>query len=296
VRVSASLSLLVLAVALGLAPRSPVAANEPVTPDTIKVGIMDGMFKGVPEGLVKAGGQQFGGLFKAIVGLPGEVESEPNYLDLAKKIDANKTHLGVFHGFEWAWIKKDYPHLAPLAITIPQCLPQACVVVCAKDTCTGPHALKGANVDVPYNMKAHGYLYIDKLEKSVPTGSFKVVPSEDLSAEELLDDAGKGRAKAVLVDAGTLAAYQKNNPGKAAKVKLLCQSEQLPQTVLVYSKKHLPETVVKQLQAGLQSASRNPQGKAFLFMWNLKGFEPANAGYEELVAKCLATFPAPEKK
>jgi len=300
VHVCASLTLTVLGVVLGFVPlgaaAEPAAAPAmPVAPEVIKVGIMDGMFKGVPEGLVKAGGQQFGGLFKAIVGLPGEVDTEANHIALAKKLDANKVHLGVFHGFEWAWVKKEFPHLAPLAITIPSQLPQACVVVSAKDNIAGPQDLKGSKVHVPFNMKAHGYLYIEKLGMAVP-GAFEVSLSEDVATEELLDEVGKGRAKAALVDAGALEAYKKNNPGKGEKVKLLCQSEPLPQTVLIYNPKHLPDNVVKQLQNGLTGASKNAQGKAFLFMWNLKGFEPANAGFDDLVTKSLAAFPAPEKK
>lgn len=293
-------SLIVLALVLGVAPRAgaaePAAPNAAMTPDVIKVSIMDGMFRGVPQGLIQAGGQQFGGLFKDLVGLPGDVETEANHIALAKKLDAGKVHLGVFHGFEWAWVKKEYPNLAPLAITVPPHLPQACIVVNAKDAAAGPHALNGASIDVPFNMKAHGIVYVERLERSCPKGAFCVTVSEDLTQDDLLDDLGKNRTKAVLADAAAFASYQKNFPGKAAKVKLLCKSEIFPQTVVVYNKKGLPQKTVDQLQKGLEAAAKSPKGKAFLFMWNLRGFEAPNAAFEDLVVKSLVTFPAPEKK
>lgn len=297
VRARLSVPVLSVILALGMAPRAQSAEPEAAAaPDTIKVGIMGGMFKGVPETLVKAGGEQFGGLFKRITGLPGQVEVEDNHLTLAKKLDDNKLQLGVFHGFEWAWVKKQYPNLAPLAITIPPHLPQACIVVKANDPAPGPQALNGATIEIPFNMKAHGFLYLEKLEKTCPAGSFKVAPSDELFPEDGLDEVGKGRAKAVLVDASTLAAYKANNPGKAAKIKVLCQCDPLPQTVVVYNTKKLPAEIAQQLQGGLLKADKNSQGKAFLFLWNLRGFEEANAGFEDLLAKSLAAFPAPQKK
>lgn len=293
-------SLIVLALVLGVAPRAgaaePAAPNAAMTPDVIKVSIMDGMFRGVPQGLIQAGGQQFGGLFEKLVGLPGQVETDASHLALAKKLDGGKVHLGVFHGFEWAWVKKEYPNLAPLAITIPPHLPQAAIVVNAKNAAAGPHALGGANIEVPFNMKAHGFAYVEKLQKDVPKDSFKIAISEDLTQDDLIEDLEKNRVKAVLVDAAAFASFQKNFPGRAGKVKLLCKSEIFPQTVVVYNQKALPQKTVAQLQKGLQAAAQNSHGRAFLFMWNLKGFEAPNAAFEDLVAKSLVTFPAPEKK
>jgi ABC-type phosphate/phosphonate transport system substrate-binding protein len=289
---------LFLALGLGLAPSGGAAepAAAPAAPNKIKVGIMDGMFRGVPEGLVQAGGQQFGGLFKTITGLPGEVESEKGHLALAKKITNNQTHLGVFHGFEWAWIQKQNPDLAPLAITVPSQLPQAAILVNAKAAFNKPEDLKGESLEIPFNMKAHGFVYAEKLAKDAGAVAFKINPTDDQSMDELIDDLNKNRVKSVLVDAGAFSAWQKNNPGKAPKVKVLCQSIPMPQTVVVYNKKHLPENIVKQLQEGLLGADKNPQGKAFLFLWNLRGFELPNAGFDKLVGEALVAFPAPEKK
>jgi hypothetical protein len=298
-RLSAILSLSFIAIALGLAPRADAKADPgpaPAAPETIKVGIMSGMFKGVPAPLIKAGGNQFGGLFKQITGLPGAVQVEDKHHDLAKKLNDRDVHLGVFHGFEWAWLKKQNPSLAALAITIPTHLPQACIVVNVKENVAGPQGLKGANVDIPFNMKAHGFLYIEKLSSECPAGSFKPNLPDDLGPEEALDEVCRGKSVAALVDRSMLAGYQANNPGKAARVKVLCESDPLPQVVLVYNTTALPKKIVDQLRTGLLNANKNPGGRSFLFLWNLRGFEEPTPAFDDLLAKCLKAFPAPDKK
>jgi ABC-type phosphate/phosphonate transport system substrate-binding protein len=294
VRAFASL-LLALAIAVpGVGGAEPSAAPA-TAPELVKVGIMDGMFRGVPPGLVKAGGNQFGGLFKNIIGLPGAVESEADHEGMAKKLNQGKLHIGVLHGFEWAWIKGNNPDLAVVAITIPSALPRACIVVNTKEAAPGPQSLKGANVEIPFNMKAHGIMYVEHLEKTLPAGSLKPSITEDSSYEELLDEVGKGKTKAALVDSTNLASYQMGFPGKAGRIKVLCQSEPMPQTVLVYNTKTLPKDTVQQIRNGLVGAHKNAQGSAFLFLWNLKGFEAPNAAFDDLVAKCVKEYPAPKK-
>lgn len=298
VRACAVLSLTFVALALGLAPRADAKPEPAAAPDTIKVGIMSGMFKGIPEPLIKAGGQQFNNLFQQFTGLPGGVDGVDDYRDLAKKLNQNELQLGVIHGFEWAWLVKQNPRLAPLVVTVPAKLPQGCIVVNAKDMAMNPIGLKGENVEIPFNMKAHGFLYIEKLRKECPPGSFQPNTPEDLGPEEALDEVGKGKFTAALVDRSSLQAYQNNNPGKAAKVKVLCASEVFPSTVIIYHKGKggLDNKAVNQIRAGMFNANKNPQGKAFLFLWNLKGFEEPSPAFEKLVEDCLKAYPPPLRK
>ncbi len=46
----------------------------------------------------------------------------------------------------------------------------------------------------------------------------------------------------------------------------------------------------------MMSANKNPQGKAFLFLWNLKGFEEPGASFAKLVEDCVKAYPPPERK
>jgi ABC-type phosphate/phosphonate transport system substrate-binding protein len=300
VRLFAFLSLTLVAIALGLAPRADAkpqpAAAPAAAPDTIRVGIMSGMFKGVPEPLVKAGGQQFSGLFQKFTGLPGEVEVENDYRALANKLNQNKIQLGVVHGFEWAWLIKQNPDLAALVVTVPAKMPQACIVVNTKNLAMNPGGLKGANVDIPFNMKAHGFLYIEKLLKSSAPNAFVPNTPEDLGPEETLDELVKAKTAAVLVDSATLQAYQKNNPGLAKKLRVLCTSEVFPPTVILYSKKGLAEKSISQIRTGMLKADKEPSGKAFLFLWNLRGFEEPTAAFNKLVEDSLKAYPPPQPK
>ena len=146
-RLSACLAASLFAIASGFAP----ATDVPVAPanDNITVGIMSGMFKGIPQPLIKAGGQQFNTLFKKFTGLPGDVMVEDDYRKLASKVNENKIQLGVIHGYEWAWLAKQNPHLAPLVVTIPAKLPQACIVVNAKNPVLPRPTSKGRTSTCP---------------------------------------------------------------------------------------------------------------------------------------------------
>lgn len=305
-RVCAFLSLTFVAIALGVTPRAdakpepaPVAPAAPAAaPPTIKVGIMSGMFKGIPPVLVKAGGQQFSSLFQKFTGLPGEVDVDDDYATLGEKLSQNKIQMGVVHGFEWAWLVKKNPQLASLVVTIPAKLPQSCIVVNAKNMVMKPDDLKGGTVEIPFNMKAHGFLHIDKLAKSCPKGSFCPMTPDDLGPEEALDQVVKGKSTAVLVDHSTLQAYQKNNPGKAVNLRVLCSSEVFPPTVIIYNKGKggLGANEINKIRTGMVEASKDPQGKAFLFLWNLKGFEEPTPVFDKLVEESLKAYPPPERK
>ncbi len=295
-RACAILSLTFVAVALGATPR--VEAKPEPAPATIKVGIMNGMFKGIPEPLIKAGGHQFSSLFQKFTGLPGGVEGEEEYADLAKKLKDNQIQLGVVHGFEWSWISKQHPQLAALVVAVPSKLPQSCIVVNVKNEAVGLVGLKGAKVEIPFNMKAHGFLYIEKLHKSCPPGSFTPTTPEELGPDEALDELVKGKTVAALVDQSTLQGYQKNNPGKSMKLKVLASSEVFPPTVIIYNaaKGGLDEQAISKIRTGMLNASKDAQGKAFLFLWNLKGFEEPSPAFAKLVEDCVKAYPPPARK
>ena len=69
-----------------------------------------------------------------------------------------------------------------------------------------------------------------------------------------------------------------------------------PPTVLVYSKKGLTRETISQIRTGLLKAHKDPQGKAFLFLWNLKGFEEPSPAFEKLVEDSVKAYPPPAAK
>lgn len=296
VRACAVLSLALVGAAVGLTPRAAGGA-EPggASPGTIRLGLMSSMFRDIPPAVIDAGAGPFRSLFKKYTGLPGEVELVDNHTTMATKLTARQLDLGVFHGFEWAWVKDQHPELVPLTVTVPTKPPQACVVVHADCPATRPHDLKGCEVAIPLGTKAHGYLFLEGLQKNLPAGCIAPKKRVKWGPPDALDAVLDEDAPAALVDAAALAAYQNNKPGAAKQLKVLCQSELFPATVIVFRKDGLDAATVRKIEAGLLKANTDSQGKAFLMMWSLQGFGKIPTDYEECLRRTLKAYPSPDK-
>ena len=288
-RAFAWLTLGLVVVAVGV----PVPASAEEEPAALKLGVLEGMFRDVPPPVVQAVATPFRDLFKKHTGLGGDVEVVDDYATLAAKLNDKKLHFGVFHGFEWAWVRDRYPELRALVVTVPPRKPQACIVVNVESAATTPAQLKGACVAIPAGTKLHSELYHTRLLDTLPAGTCRPVKKGDWGSEQALDAVGSGEVTATLVDTTALAAYQNNKPGAATLVKILCQSDPFPTAVIVYRRGGINEGTVEKIRTGLLKAKDNPQGRAFLFLWKLKGFEDVPAEYEAELAQTLKGYPAP---
>jgi ABC-type phosphate/phosphonate transport system substrate-binding protein len=278
-----------VAAVVGLAP----AAGAEPPPKTLKLGVLGGMFRDVPPDVIQVVSSPFRDLFKKHTGLGGDVEVVDDCHALADKLDAKKVQLGLFHGFEWAWVKDRHPDLKPVAVTVPHKRAQACIVVNAKSTAAEPADLAGAEVVVPNGTKVHCDLYLARVRQDLPAGACKPV-KQDVWADDALDAVGKGKATAALVDAGVLAAYQNNVPGKGNLLRVLAQSDPFPPAVLVCHKDGLDAKTEQRIRAGLLSTKDDPKGRAFLLMWKLKGFEAAPAGFDDDLRRTREAYPPPK--
>jgi ABC-type phosphate/phosphonate transport system substrate-binding protein len=288
VRVSAWTAMTLLVVAVGLS--RPAAARPPAT---IRLGVLSGMFRDVPPPLIHAAATPIRELFKKQTGLDGEVEVVEDHEALAAQMQAGKLHVGVFHGFEWAWVKDRHPDLVPMAITIPPRRPQAVIVVNAKSAAQAPCDLKGACVAVPLATKAHCHLFLERLAETLPAGTCGANRMPDVGPVEAMDLVVDGKAPAALLDVAALTAYQNNWTGKGAQLRTLAQSDPFPPTVIVYRKDAIGSDVAAKIQSGLVRTKDNSQGKAFLMLWKLKGFENVPAGYDAELRAVAARYPAP---
>src|SRR5262249_7991729 len=247
------------------------------------------MFPDVSADLIHAAATPFKDVFKKETGFNGEVELMDDYETLAEKLDSKKVHFGVFHGFEYAWVKDRYPNLQPLVVADPKVgLVQACLVVNAQSTVKNPSDLPGNCVTIPIGTKAHCCLFLDRLQQGLPAGCCgPVAGTRTLGPEEALDGVGVGKLPAVLVGISSLKIYQANKPTAAAKLKVLAQSEHFPPGVLVYRKDGVDPTVVDKVRNGLTRVQENAQGRAFLLVWKLNGFIVPRPEYDALLQKSL---------
>ena len=251
------------------------------------------MFKDVPKAMVDAAARPFQTMIQEKAGVKGSVEVVPNYKILAEKISAGTLDIGIFHGFEYAWVK-DTPGLVPLVATLPKCgKVQACLVVHKDSNVLDPKDLKGACIVVPASSKAHCYMYLERLREKLPPGDCCPAKTPGLTPQEALSEVANERADAALVDVSSLIVLEKEAPATFRNLRVLVQSEVLPSAVVVYRKDALDPKMVARVRTGLIDCVNTGPGKLFAMFWQLKGFEDVSPAYHAHVAKSLAAYPAP---
>jgi ABC-type phosphate/phosphonate transport system substrate-binding protein len=213
---------------------------------------------------------------------------------LAAKMKEGKIHVGVFHSFEFAWVRDRYPELQPLAVTIPPRRKlQACLVVHKDSEATEPKDLKGPCVAVPMFTNAPARLFLDRLRAGLPAECCQSAKHDRQSPEEVLDGVAQGRHASALVDVSALTAYQANKPGAFKELRVLCQSELFPPGVIVYRKGAITAQQVGRVRQGLTTAKETAQGRAFLMLWQLQGFEDVPADFDAEMRRIAKAYPPP---
>jgi ABC-type phosphate/phosphonate transport system substrate-binding protein len=219
------------------------------------------------------------------------IELVSNYRILATKLEEGKLDVGVFHGFEYAWVK-DNPALIPIVVALPNCEKvQACLVVRANSKAKEPKDLKGACVAVPKKRKAHCQLFLERIQANVPQGDCCEAKLEGLTPKEVLDAVVTEQCEAALVELSSMLAYQNDTPGLGRQLKILVASEVFPPGVVVYRKGALSPNEVEVFRKGLLNYSRTPAGKTLALFWQLKGFEDVSEAYKKKLEECLKAYP-----
>jgi ABC-type phosphate/phosphonate transport system substrate-binding protein len=285
----------VLLVSVGFLPRgqaSDPAANKPAQ---LKLGMLESMFRDINPGMVQAMSRPFRSLFERQTGYSGDVELVADANTLATKLQNQELNLGVFHGFEYAQIRQRHPNLKPLCVSMPQSRTcQACVIVhkeckaeCLKD-------LHDHHIVIPRGIKAHCLAFAEKARSGLPNSVAKLLPKPTQTTEELLNEIATNCNGAALVDVGSYNGYLNLQPGAAKHLRVLCQSEVFPVSVITYRENSVDEEVIAKIKAGLIGANRTAQGKPLMMLWNLKGFEDVPADYEAQLDAILKAYPENE--
>lgn len=273
---------------------SPAGA-EKIKPaeQTLRIGLLQPMFKDVPQALINAAAKPFEAMIQAKTGMKGTMQMVPDYRELAEGIKTGKIDLAVFHGFEYAWVKET-PGLVPLVVAVPNCgSVQACLVVNKKSEAKTPACLKGACVLVPKGTKAHCAMYLEHLRGTLPAAECCQTKREDIGVEEALFALGGGKADAALVDVSALKSLENNYPGCFRQLRVLSESKPLPAAVVVYRDGAIDAKTVKKLRDGLLDCVKSSEGYAFTVFWQLKGFAEVSPAYNAQVKHCLECYPAP---
>ena len=292
----AVLALVVVAVGQNAPPAPP--PNPPPNPQEVRIGFPEPLFKDVPKPVINAAVGPFRKMIQKQIGMSGSMKICQDYAELAEDLKNGKIEIGVFHGFEFAWVKND-PAFIPVVITSPCCgKVKACLVVHANSKVKSPQQLKGACVGIPKGTKAHCTMFLKHLQENTDISEGDCCPmpckaAEGLTPHEVLGDVVAGKCEAALVDIAHLETYQRNWPGLGKQLKVLAESELLPPAVIVCRKGALTEAQVDKVREGLVNCHKTPSGRAFTMFWQLEGFKDVTPGYHQLLDKSLKEYPAP---
>ena len=222
----------------------------------LSIGIPQSTFRDVPAVIMDAAATPFRELFRRQAGLDGDVQLVPSYDALAAQM-------------------------------------QAVLVVHKDGKATRPADLAGACVGIPVGSKPHCHLFIERLRLGLPADCCGEAKTEPKGQEDVLDGVAAKQLQAGLVDIAALTAYQNNCPGGFAQVRVVAQSELFPPGVIAYRKGAVDAATVSKMHGGLTKAGGTPQGRAFMLLSKMKGFEDVPADFDAELKRIAAAYPPP---
>jgi len=288
-----------LAAALAFALSHPAAADaQAKNADTIKIGMVKNFFNDLPDALVAIVTEPFGTLMKNTTGLDGALTYNKGAFDTAGLLNDDKLHFAVFQGHEFAWVRKAYPKLKPVAVAVNAFDDIRCfVIVSQKNPATSIKDLRGKTLDMPLLTKQHCWAYIERHctdnAQPDPKAFFgKIVKSE--SPLVGMDDVCRGKIDAVIVDALDLKFYREQKPAVFSKnLRILQQSDRFPHAVIVYKDGAVKDMTLKQFRAGLLKAHTIDENKDLFDLWKLRSFEAPPANFDAVLDASLKAYPPP---
>ncbi len=263
----------------------------------VRIGLVGSLFRHIPSTMIEVISRPLKVLMQSQTGVSGELHVAGDAFALAEKLKDNKVELGVFHGFEFAWVRQKHPELRPLVIVVCNhrelhahlVIHKSCEASCCED-------LKGKVLALPHMSREHCHLYVERrcAGGADPRKYFSevCVPPQ---AESALDDVVEGSAQATVVDRAALDDYQKRKPARCSRLRVLSQSETFPAAVVAYRPGTLDGATLQRFRAGLLDAHRNPRGKDLLKLCRITRFEDVPVDYDGLLADIARAYPPPAK-
>jgi ABC-type phosphate/phosphonate transport system substrate-binding protein len=233
---------------------------------------------------------------KEETGMTSKVSHQKDWRDLADRLAAGTTHLGVFGGYEFAWAQERRPGLKPLAVAVNvHVYPVACVMVQRGSPAKDFAGLRGGSLFLPAEGPHHLRLFVGRCCRKAgkPADGFFARISTRGSVEDALDDVVDGTLPAAAVDRAALEAYRRRKPGRAGRLRELTRSGPFPPAVLAYHGNALGEAVRRRFVAGLLAADRKEKGRMMLAYFHVTAFQAVPDDFARVLARSRKEYPAP---
>jgi ABC-type phosphate/phosphonate transport system substrate-binding protein len=227
-------------------------------------------------------------------GLNCDLASPTDAYDLAKKATNHEVELAVFQGFEFAWIRENYPDLKPLVIAVNKHRNRkAHLIIREVYTATSMADLKGKELAIPTRSRDHCRLFVERTcrELGSSSGEFFSKINERLNVEDALDRLAENELQAVVVDDVALECYRLRKPGRFELLKDLCQSEWFPDTIVAYRSGAFDKATLDRLRRGLKTSDQCSVGRQLLTLWMMTAFEDLPDGFDKMLGDINNAYP-----
>ncbi len=232
-------------------------------------------------------------------GLNDEILRQSGWRQLANKMKKGDLQIGLFQGYEYAWVQQKYPHLKPLALAINVYrYPVAYVVTKRDDAARDFAGLAGQSLVIPETGQHFLNLYVQREAQAQGKdlkSFFSKVVSRD-NTEDALDDVVDGTVQAAVVDRAALEAYKERKPGRFRQLKEVAHSQPFPPAVVAYNDQALDEATRERFKDGLLKAGSKEKGAMILTLFRLTGFVPIPEDFGRVLAQTREAYPPPGAK
>jgi ABC-type phosphate/phosphonate transport system substrate-binding protein len=264
----------------------------------LQVGMLASFYVDVPEASAKTSTDSFKKLLKRDVGREGQTHNIADPFDMAKQLQDGKLQMAVFHGFEYAWVRKEHDGIKPLALALNDKAEFRCFVMVSKNSPAKELAdLKGKALAIPAQSREESRLLIRHLcEKQGGTAKFFDKVTKPSNLEDALDDVVDDVVQATVIDSVALARYETRKPARAEKLRKLTESEVFPASVIVYRTGKVDDATLQKVRDALKGAKDSIEGRQMLTTWKCSGFDDIPDWYEKRLEAIAKAFPPPAKK
>src|SRR5262245_50090827 len=104
------------ALGTGISLVPTIEAAPDVAANPIRIGMPQAMFRDIKPAMFAALSKPFYSLVEAQTGMKSELALIPSPDDMRQQLNTGQLQFGVFHGFEFAWMKEKDPTLKPVMI------------------------------------------------------------------------------------------------------------------------------------------------------------------------------------
>jgi len=278
----------------GIALFGMLAVTSAAPPQVLRIGTGADLVTDSSAEKEEAGRDTLGKFIHKETGLSNEITTEPNYRQLAEKLNAGQLHVGVFLGHQFAWARERYPRLQALAVAVNGYPSRYLHVVSRSDSKAANFAgLAGQALALPRISQGYSELFIDRqsaLQGKEAADFFERITHPE-NFEIALDDVVDGVVQTAVVDRVALDAYKRRKPGRFSQLKEVARSAALPSSVIAVREAGLDADTMARFRDGLVNARKKTEGQRLLTLFRLTSFELPPKDFERLLAETRKAYP-----